>query len=51
MGQCVAAVAEQVFADGGQDKPAANTIKKLEAELLLEIDDLSREGRLADVQA
>src|SRR5947208_819148 len=39
-----------MLADGGQDKAAPNTIKKPEAELLLEIADLSRKSRLADAQ-
>src|SRR5262245_11051712 len=51
MGQCAAAIAEQVFADGSQDKTSANTIEKLEAELLLEIGNLARQRGLTDVQA
>ena len=42
--------AEQLLASGGQENPAADTIKKLETAFVFQIADLSRQGRLADTQ-
>src|SRR5262245_9027861 len=44
IGQNAAAICEQVFADGRQNKAAPDTVEKLEAKLLLEVADLSRKG-------
>src|SRR5215510_3010046 len=46
-----AAVAEQLLADGREHKAAPDTVEKVETELLLEIEDLPRQGGLADPKA
>jgi hypothetical protein len=48
--QEAAAVAEQLFAFAGQQKAAPNAVEQLETELLLEVTDLSGQGRLGDTQ-
>jgi hypothetical protein len=49
--QYATTVSEQLLADGSHAQAASNTVKKIEAQLLLEIADLPREGRLANAQA
>ena len=49
--QETSAMAEQLLAFAGQKETAPDTIEKLEAELLLEIADLARQGRLCNAQA
>ena len=49
--QETSAMAEQLLAFAGQEEAAPDTIEKLETELLLEIADLARQGRLGNAQA
>jgi hypothetical protein len=42
-----AAISEQLFASGGQEKAATDTVKKLEPAFVFEIADLPRQSRLA----
>jgi hypothetical protein len=51
VGQEIAAVAQPLLALTGQRQPAADPIKKPEAELLLKVLDLSGKGRLRNAQA
>ena len=46
-----AAAPKQLLALGGQKKPAPDAIEKSQAELQLEVDNLSRQSRLSDPQA
>jgi hypothetical protein len=50
LAQDAAAISEQLLADGCQDETAPHAIKEPDAELLFEIADLPRQGRLADTQ-
>ena len=54
-GTCViekdAAARKQLLAFAGQKKPAPDAIEELQAEFLLEIDNLSRQSGLGDPQA
>jgi hypothetical protein len=48
--QQAAAIGKQLLAFTRQDETAPDPIKELEAELLLQVADLAREGGLRDVQ-
>jgi hypothetical protein len=46
-----AALVQHLLTDGGEHQAASHPVKKSKAEFLLEVVDLPRTGRLADVQA
>src|SRR5438270_9676113 len=46
-----AAISEQLFASGRQEKAATDTVEKLEPAFVFEIADLPRQSRLADAKA
>ena len=50
MTQYAATIAEQLLATGREEKPAADTVEKLEPAIVYEIAYLPRQGGLADMQ-